>query len=261
MKKETKKLICQIVLLSFSAFALVGCGDNDSGSKKKDKNNEKEYVNQASNQIAVTDEASTDGAGETTMGDGDTALSSFDAVNALSGETTQDWGESDWIEWADDMYSRACFTQMEYSCLTNCQLDYDNFITYDDMNFYLCTNFSSKEELYADYYSLFSRVGRENMESDLLLEQDGKIYILPAGRGADISYIDSKVVSASPVGDGTIEFTVENRYYTDSYFEFEDYEDMEANKDNEEYITTKTSSFSVVFEDRIWKIGEFELPY
>ena len=165
---------------------------------------------------------------------------------------TEGWTEDDWITWANDLFATACSLEFDYEaggCITT---DGSSTISVNGMDYYVATDYNSIEEATADYFSVFSKTGRENKFAEYMQEQDGRLYILPAARGSDIFYKESLVTSISNIGENTIEFTVENYYYEDLY-------DDPAEQEN--HITMTTDTFTVVFEDRVWKVLNLNLPY
>lgn len=173
------------------------------------------------------------------------------SINALAAGT-ESWTEDDWITWANDLFATACSLEFDYEaggCITT---DGSSSISVNGMDYYLATDYNSIEEATADYFSVFSKTGRENKFAELMQEQDGHLYIIPAGRGSDIFYKESLVTSISNIGENTIEFTVENYYYEDLY-------DDPAEQEN--HITMTTDTFTVIFEDRVWKVLNLNLPY
>lgn len=182
---------------------------------------------------------------------GDAQPGTIESMNQFTAGT-EGWTEDDWISWANDLFATACSLEFDYEaggCITT---DGSSTISVNGMDYYVATDYNSIEEATADYFSVFSKTGRENKFAEYMQEQDGRLYILPAGRGSDIFYKESLVTSISNIGENTIEFTVENYYYEDLY-------DDPAEQEN--HITMTTDTFTVVFEDQVWKVLNLNLPY
>lgn len=103
---------------------------------------------------------------------------------------------------------------------------------------------------YADVLNEYHKIFSEKYISDLseyYKEYEGAVYFLHAGRGGDIYYSASKIVSVDSKTEGAISFTVEN------YYDGTDIDGSAAYSVKEE--------FSVEYgDDGIWKVVKFVLP-
>ncbi|GEM_PF-4104272 len=183
--------------------------------------------------------------------DNETRTGTIEYLDSLQG-ATEGWDTNDWIVWANDMYDRACTMESDYEFCSIFPLDTENSIQVNGMPYYYCTTFSSIEEAMADYYSLFSKTDRENKYHDIMMEDNGKLYVAPASRGTDMMYKGYSVVSMGDIGDSSVTFNVETYYYDENYF---------GNDDMEEHVITVNTTISFVIENGIWKILDFSLPY
>ena len=96
-----------------------------------------------------------------------------------------------------------------------------------------------------DYFKVFSDRYPNDLSS-IYIDNGNGVYAFSGGRGSDLYYSASKIVSLDSKNDGEIFFTVEN-YYDGSDFSSEPY--------------TQTDTFSVVTDGNTWKAGKFTLPY
>lgn len=258
MRKELKSTIAKVAICSFALIALVGCGsksDSDEGGQGNNVGHAglnptpgevQMSTEDTSTDDTTTDEgSSTEDTSELTAADGVIYLNSFT-------EGTAGWTEDDWVQFANDMYIKACETEMDYETFSYMEVNYDSSIQVEGVDYYQCVDYSSISEATADYYSLFSINGRENKFDNLLKEQNGKLYLAPVGRGGDICYKESAVLYILEIGDNYVVFNVENYYYDDQYF---------GTEEMEEHVNVVNDNFTLVFEDRVWKVGTFTIPY
>lgn len=103
---------------------------------------------------------------------------------------------------------------------------------------------------YADILDRYHKVFSEKYISDLseyYKESDGNVYLLQGGRGSDIYYSTSKIVSVDSKSEGSISFTVENHY---------DGTDIDG---SEPYSEKK--EFSIEYDQNgVWRVVKFTLP-
>lgn len=248
----------KLLAVAMSGLLFLGACDSKGGNGK-DKSKDNDHSNDfyiATVSYDTTEEAQdtvteSSEIKDTVTDESEPVSGTIEYLNSLQG-ATDGWSENDWITWANDMYGRACTMESDYEFGIIFPLDTENSIELNGMPYYFCTGFSSIEEATADYYSLFSRTGRENKFSDMMTEQDGKLYIAPASRGTDMMYSGFSVVSMGDIGDNTVSFGVETYYYDENHF---------GDDDMDQYITTIDTTVSFVIEDGIWKIADFRLPY
>lgn len=261
MRKKLAKKLCVLGIGVSLMCSLAACGavEND----KDNQSNESQTViqntdnattqNEATNTAQTTTEQSVSEDNTTTeeQQGSVTGELNFDEVNKLAG-ATDNWTAEDWVSWADDMFATACQVEWDYSQDCKIRYDFNDTIEYDGYDYYKAKDYNTYEEMTADYYSLFSRAGREHVFDEMYVEQEGAIYVRTGSRGANIFYIESKVASVDAVYDNVIEFTVDSYYMDPDHYETEDAED---------YIYSEGNKFSVIFEDRVWKVKDFTLPY
>lgn len=250
MRKNVKSLIIKAVVCSFALFALAGCGSKNNSEKGGAIELLPTQDQSDSTVDNKTDETTSEEASEATSEEAPEA-NTIEYLNSLT-DGTAGWTEDNWIEFANDMYKNACEAELQYEMCMPFETDNTSTIQVNGIEYYQCVGYSSIKEATADYYSLFSSNGRENKFDGIMVEQDGKLYIVLGGRGTDICYKDSTVLDISEIGDGYITFNVESRYYDDQYF---------GTDDMENHINSVNDTFTLVFEDRIWKVGTFVLPY
>ena len=103
---------------------------------------------------------------------------------------------------------------------------------------------------YADILERYHMVFSEDYISDLseyYKDFDGGVYFLHAGRGSDIYYSTSKVVSVESKSEGKISFTVEN------YYDGSDIDNSAPYSEKKE--------FSIEYDENgVWKVVKFTLP-
>lgn len=253
MRKSCMKKIVGTALCIGMVAALAGCGSGSGiGSASEKPSVVQAPMDTETDEVAETTEATEtiENTSESVV-ESETESGPLGSINALT-VGTKGWTEDDWITWANDLFATACSLEFDYEaggCITT---DGSSSISVNGMDYYVATDYNSIEEATADYFSVFSKTGRENKFAEYMQEQDGRLYILPAGRGSDIFYKESRVTSISNIGENTIEFTVENYYYEDLF-------DDPAEQEN--HITMTTDTFTVIFEDRVWKVLNLNLPY
>lgn len=250
---KKKKIMLGVFSLLLFAVSLSGCGTKkEAGADGINSVQQKQEIADAESSEAAKTTESTESSETTEVVTEETPeVGTIEYINSFATETAG-FTESDWIAWANGMYQRACTLEFESSMGMNLQYDTSSSIQVNGMEYYLCTNCASIEEASAEYYSFFTKEGRENAFSGFLAEQDGALYVCPLGRGSDIYYKDSCVVSLDRIEEGKIVFSVDDYYYTDAYFDSDGADDS---------YTTQKNEFSVVFEDGVWKVEEFYLPY
>ena len=103
---------------------------------------------------------------------------------------------------------------------------------------------------YADILDRYHKVFSEKYISDLsgyYEEFDGNVYLKHGGRGSNIYYSTSKIVSVDSKSEGSISFTVEN-YYDGT------------NIDGSEPYSEK-NEFSIEYDQNgVWRVVKFTLP-
>ncbi|MGN0435487.1 MAG: hypothetical protein ACI4D8_02520 [Wujia sp.] len=261
-KKLYKNILRGIICVGL-ASSLVGCGDKNNNKIGSDSvavatTEESDptiaMITTESTSESVT-ESTTESTTEITTEDTDGTDAgeefSIEHINTLT-SGTEGWTEQDWLTWAVDMHQRACEVYFENETVSNLWVNGSETINIDGIEYYLCDNYSNMEEATADFYSLFSKDKYADFFDGLLAEQDGKLYVVPLGRGSDVYYMRSEIVSLDRIGEYNISFTVNDYYLDPEYAESEDLEN---------HLYMETREFSVVFEDRIWKIDDFILPY
>ena len=152
------------------------------------------------------------------------------------------------ISAAQRLFDSACQTYWKF--LINCpyDLDYSDYVENDfKWQFYRITNsdIHSMADVERDFNKVFSSRYPNNLSTNYR-ESNGSVYALNGERGAHLYYSASKITGIDSRTDDEIIFTVEN-YYDGSDFSDEAY--------------SETDTFSMVFEDGIWKVGKFTLPY
>lgn len=252
MSKKRNITLGSLTLLLF-ALSLAGCGTKKGAGADgiNSVQQMQEIAPVESSEVAKTTESTESSETTEVVTEETPEVGTIEYINSLAPETAG-FLESDWIAWANGMHQRACTLEFESSSGMNFQYDTSSSIQVNGMEYYLCTNYSSIEEASAEYYAFFTKEGRENVFSGFVAEQDGALYVCPLGRGSDIYYKDSCVVSLDRIEECKVVFSVDNYYYTDAYFD--------SNGADDSY-TTQKNDFSVVFEDGVWKVEEFYLPY
>lgn len=263
-KNKLNKNISRGLICVGLACVLVGCGDKTNNKENPDVAVVDATTEDSDPTIAVqttgstteadteaTTESTPDVSTESTDGTGEGEEATLEHINTLT-SGTEGWTEQDWLTWAEDMYKRACEVYFENETVSKLWVNGSETITVDGMEYYLCDNYSSMEEATADFYSLFSKEKYANFFDGLLAEQNGKLYVVPLGRGSDVYYRHSAIESIDRIGESGITFIVNDYYLEPEYAESED---------PENHLYKETREFSVIFEDRVWKVDSFTLPY
>ncbi|MBQ6181257.1 MAG: hypothetical protein IJK31_06165 [Ruminococcus sp.] len=115
---------------------------------------------------------------------------------------------------------------------------------------WLINNVNSIDEINDMYHEFFSDRYPENdiQNSGMLFEEDGHVYLRPAGRGSNILFKSTEVSDVLYQNGDEIFFLVDNNY---------DDTDFAGNTK-----WTEKTLFSVVEQpDGSWKVGKFTLPY
>lgn len=174
---------------------------------------------------------------ESSSASSETSVSS----DAVIGDT--EMTAAKWCAQAQQIYETAATTYFTYLCSS------DGF-TYDaedciDGGWYRVTNCNTLEDAEAEYYSVFAKSGHETDLDKQFQIVDEKLYRLCGDRGADISYLDSKVTELLESTTDTLTFSVVSTY------QFPDASE----------ITTQEDRFTLVWERDAWRVGQFTMPY
>ena len=161
--------------------------------------------------------------------------------NSLIGDTGLTAEE--WCEEAQQIYTTAAATYYTYLCSSD-GFTYDTSDVIDD-SWQRVTSCDTLEEATAEYYSVFAQTGHESDLDEQFRVVDDKLYRLCGDRGADISYLDSKVIALTSSTADTLTFTVVSTY------QFPD----------ETEQTTQEDIFTLVMERGVWRVGQFTMPY
>lgn len=175
----------------------------------------------------------------------DSAEKNADDTSGSTSETIGDTGMTadEWVAEAQNIYTTAASTYFTYLCSSG-GFDYDMDDVVDG-NWFHVTNCDTLEEAGAEFYSVFSEAAHESDLDGQLQLIDDKVYRLCGDRGADISYVSSKVTALTDSTADTLTFSVTSTY---QYPE-------------EDEITTKDDVFTLVFERGVWRVGQFTMPY
>ncbi len=146
--------------------------------------------------------------------------------------------EDEWLMLAQEMYMQACEISFRYRFTgSEFPIDRANLDIIDKT--YFLTTCPSFEEATKGYYEIFSHAYHDGDFEGLLLVQDGRVYAARSSRGMDMTYLSSAVKGIVSVSETEAVFEVLVQY------------------ESEDVITY----FSLVPEDGVTKVGEFELPY
>ena len=149
---------------------------------------------------------------------------------------------------AQRYYEIACETMWNFTVGCPYEIDLSKHIENQyGWQFYLVTTegINSVEDVKADYHQFFSDKYPDELDQ-LYMEQDGRVYALSAGRGKNIFYESSEVTGIESRENGEVFFTVVNH--------------MSGN-DFGEGAYDETTTFSLITEDQVMKVGKFRLPY
>lgn len=149
----------------------------------------------------------------------------------------------EWCTQAQQIYTTAASTYFTYLCSSD-GFTYDSSDVIED-NWMRVTSCNTLEEATAEYYSVFAQTGHETDLDGQFRMVDDKLYRLCSDRGADISYVNSKVTALTSSTSDTLTFTVVSTY------QFPD----------ETEQTTQEEVFTLVFERSAWRVGQFTMPY
>ncbi|NLT08965.1 MAG: hypothetical protein GXY08_05620 [Ruminococcus sp.] len=115
---------------------------------------------------------------------------------------------------------------------------------------WLIYNADSIDEINDKYHEFFSDRYPENdiRNSGMLFEEDGHVYLRPAGKGSHILFRSTEVTEVLYQNGDEIFFIVDNNY-----------DDLEF--DGTTKWTEKTLFSVVIQPDGSWKVGKFTIPY
>lgn len=150
---------------------------------------------------------------------------------------------------AQSLHTIACEMYWNYYYGSPYSVDYSNYIEDSVGTMYFLIddeNINSLEDVQNDWYEIFSK---RNLVTDFdghYIEQDGKVYINEASKGADVYYTNTEISEISSRTEDEIYFNAVS-HYTDPA-------DNTIQED-------QTYKFSIVLEDGSYHVGEFTLPY
>lgn len=171
-------------------------------------------------------------------------------VNARN-EETDGWKKKDWIDYATEMYARACEAMWDYIESPIYKLNYNEVVERDGKEFFQSSYQDTIRGASEEFYKVFAHSEvNEKLFDEIMVEQDGKLFINIESREKNPYYIDSEIKSIDEYQTNMIFFTVESHYYDENYLD-----------SDEEHITTQSRTFSLKYEKGMWKVYDFTIPY
>lgn len=223
-----KKIISVLLILTL-IFVFTACRENvENGENTTTQGTSQETAVSEEETEETTEEASTEEENteeetteeETTAEEAteeETAASDsgpdLTPINQYMDTTGGDWTAEDWIAQASRIYKTACETFFTY-VNTSSWLEVDYSAPTVNEHYFKVTNFDSKAEAEAEFFSVFTYNGFATALDEKLIEKDGVLYAAIADRGADVSYEGFEITEIQDVSDGKITFTAVNRYDT-----------------------------------------------
>lgn len=205
-----KKILSVLMILSL-LFAFTACRQNpaedDSAASRQTSAPAEETEPPATEPAG---DAPTEAPTEAPTAETDDADAFLAPVNQYlpAGETRT---EEDWLRAAADAYQTACETFFTYR-ESSAWLAVDYSAPAISEHYFKVTNFESKAEAEAEFFSVFSYRGFATALDEKLIEKDGVLYAAITDRGADESYEGFEITEIQAVGDGEITFLVVNRH-------------------------------------------------
>ncbi len=174
-----------------------------------------------------------------------TSASSAKAADA-SQETIGSTGMTadQWVAQAQQIYETACKTYFTYLCSSS-GYTYDEADTLDD-NYVRITSCDSIEAAEAEFYSVFTQTGHENVFDGMFQMKDDKLYGRIGDRGANIFYGSSQVTALTGSTEDTLTFSVTSTY---------------QDPDSGEQTSVQEDVFTLVMERGAWRVSQFTMPY
>lgn len=132
--------------------------------------------------------------------------------------------------------------------LTTIPFDSEKYIESDGMTYYEVNypGIASKDELAEYLNALFDSEITDSLlalSSERYVEQDGRLYVLPADRGTDI-FKGEETYEVARISDKQIKFTVKVEVYDDP--------------ETQNVTGYETHDFIIEYEDGFWKFQNFE---
>lgn len=229
-----------------SVAMLLICGVTACGDSKKDDDTAIDITTASITEapVVTTEEPTT----EATTTE-EPRIFTIEDVNARN-EETEEWTEENWIEYATDMYQRAYEATWAYLENPDYKINYNEFVSKGERNFYQSVYQDTIKEAAAEYYNVFAHSeASEAAFNDRMIEKDGHVYIDVESRDRDKYYIDSEILAVDTYYTNQIDFIVQCNYYDPDYYD-----------SDEEKIIKQERIFSLKYEGGKWKAYEFTLP-
>lgn len=149
-----------------------------------------------------------------------------------------------WVAQAQQIYETACKTYFTYLCSSS-GYTYDETDTLDD-NYVRITSCDSIEAAEAEFYSVFTQTGHEDVFDGMFQMKDNKLYGRIGDRGANIFYGSSQVTALTGSTEDTLTFSVTSTY---------------QDPDSGEQTPVQEDVFTLVMERGAWRVSQFTMPY